>query len=151
MSLAEIYEEIRALLKDVQTATVDAPYTYSDDDLLYPLRSALRWARTKGVDTDADLALNGTLSPTPTETVGVLLSYRVASQLLRGDMISKLGTGELGLYFRAGDSIIDTKTAATVFRGAAKVYDDEVRLLLSQILSSDVSSAAIFGDDTLSV
>jgi hypothetical protein len=147
MTKAELFEEIRTRLSEPQTATVENPYTYDDTELTYHVRSAIRWVQqAKGITTTAAMATNGTLSPEPTDQVGYLLALRVASQLLRSDMISRLTAGDMGVYFRAGDNIIDTKTVATSFKATASVYDAELEHLVAMILSgSDFDTSTALG------
>ncbi len=145
MTKAEMFEEIRTRLAEPQTATVEEPYTYDDTDLTYHVRSALRWVQqAKAITTTAVMSTLGVLSPEPTDQVGYLVALRVASQLLRSDMISRLNAGDMGVYFRAGDNIIDTKTVAISFKAAASVYDLEIEHLVALILSDatiDTSTA----------
>ena len=150
MTKQELFEEVRTLLRDAQVAAVSSPYRYGDEDLTYQIRSALRWARTQGVVTDAAMSTEGELAPEPSEPVGLLLAYRTAANLLQGDLISRLHSGELGMYFRAGDNIIDTKTAAGAFRFAAALFQNEVASLLFQLLSEN-NIGDVYGGPTLSV
>lgn len=151
MEKDELFEEIRALLTEPLDAMV-TPYTYSDEQLTTQVRSALRRISAKGVSTDAVMSLDGDLNPEPTESVGLLLAYSVASALLRGDMVQKLNTGEIGVYARMGSDILDTKTVANSMKTLSSAYDEEFKILLTIVLSDpDTAADNVFGDDTLSV
>jgi hypothetical protein len=150
MTKAELFEEIRVRLREPQVSSEEDPFLYTDDELVIHVRSALRWARVnRTISTDAEMAPDGTLLPEPSEEVGVLVALRVASQLLRSDMINRLNSGQMGIYFRAGDNIVDTKTVATNFKAAAQLYDAELESLVNVLLCDPTRSAgSFFGGST---
>lgn len=146
MGQDELYEEIRALLFEAQVDTVDKPWHYHDDELTFQVRSALRYLRAVGVSTDAEVDVDGTFTTSPTETIGTLLAYIVASRLLNGDLIQKLLEGEIGIHFRAGRDVMDTKTAAHAFREKASQYKVEAEALMTIVLTdADGGAESIFG------
>ena len=149
MTKSEIFEEVRTLLREPQTDTISDPWTYSDDDLVLQIRSALRHLKAKGVSTTTTVSVEGVMDTEPSDAVGTLIALRVASVLLRGDMIRKLNSGELGMYFKAGPDIVDTKTVATNFKKIASEYEDEFEIMLVLALS-ETSIGEVFGGPTLS-
>src|SRR3954471_2680622 len=97
---AEIFEEIRTLLRDAQKELgITNPQTYDDSDLILQVRSALRQLSALGVTTNTVMAVDGTFTPDPTDQIGVLLALKSTSTLLRGDMISRVTSGEFGVLF----------------------------------------------------
>lgn len=152
MTKAELFEEIRALLLEPQVNTVEDPWVYIDEDLEVQVRSALRRIKAIGVTTDAVMASDGTLDPEPTEAVGLLVAYSVVSSLLRGDLMQKLLEGELGVLWRAGGDMLDTKTGAREFSSAAGEYSDAAHALLTIILTDqDGGVESVYGEQTNSL
>lgn len=146
MDRDELFEEIRTLLREPQTATVANPYRYTDLDLVPQIRSALRYLRTTGVPSDAVMDTTGTLTTEPDETEGMLIAFRVAAMLLSGDLIKKLNDGELGVLFKAGPDTLDTKTATKSFETAAASYQQEFQKLLTIVLADvDGGTNNVFG------
>lgn len=152
MTKEELHEQIRVLLREPLKETVSGTWLYTDEDLVLYVRSALRSLVAKGVVTDAVMAADGTLSPEPSNRVGLLIAYHAASALLRGDMIQKLNTGEIGVAFRAGADSLDTKTVATTMKAIANAYDDDLTTLLTiELTDPDSAGQGVFGDSTLSM
>lgn len=146
MTRKEIYEEVRALLREPQIESVEDPYTYTDDELDVQLRSALRNLRSLGLPLRTQLLEEGVLAPQPSESQGVLLSLYIASGLLSGDLTQKLRDGDLGVYFRVGSDVIDMKTATTNFRQVSEKYRDRFEVLLTIALTDTVNaSGSVFG------
>jgi hypothetical protein len=143
---SELFEEIRSMLSDAQRDLgITNPQTYEDSDLILLVRSALRQIQALGVTTTAAMALDGTLNPEPTNQMGVLLALKTASTLLRGDMISRVVSGEFGVLFSMGSDTIDTKTAAITFRHVADGFDEDFRTLLTIVLSDIIDTLDPFG------
>jgi hypothetical protein len=149
MTRDELFEEIRTLLREPQLDSVSDPWTYSDEDLILQVRSTLRHLKAQGVTTTADMGTDGTMSADLTARHGALVSLHVATKLLRGDMIRKLNSGELGIYFKSGTDVVDTKTVANNFRDVSTKYDGEYEVLLLLSLN-DINGAEVFGGPTLS-
>jgi hypothetical protein len=135
MTRDELFEEIRVLLGEPQANLVDNPWEYSDLDLVPHIRSAIRHCRMKGVRMLAVISTDGDLTSAPTEGEGVLIALRVAGSLLKGDLLQKLLDGELGIYFRAGPDIVDTRDGAADFRRAADRYEGEFERALGIMLA----------------
>lgn len=153
MTKAELFEDIRALLREAPVATTLEPHRYRDDELVQYVRAALRHLRSIGVPTTTQLdsGVGAELTPQPSEQVGHLIALRVAAQLLNGDMIKKLNDGELGLFFRAGPDIVDTRDAVKAFKGAATGLEQEFSRLLMIVLSGTVDDGgSIFGQPSTS-
>lgn len=159
MTITEIFEEVRALIGEPQFDTVAEPYLYKDGELLRKLRSAVRQLSAKGVlwgeSSDLeDLVIDATeatpvFEEDPTTLQGVLLSLFVAVELLRGDLIKKLNAGEMGVYFRSGFDIIDTKKAGEDFRFAASIMQRELDVMLLRTLTSQLEGGdSVFGEQT---
>ena len=153
MDRDELFEEIRALLLEGQTvAGVVQPYRYDDTELIRQVRSSLRQLRVVGVSTEAEMTVDGTLDPEPTEAVGTLISYVVAARLLTGDMTQKLMEGELGVHFRAGRDVIDTKDAERGLQRVAVEYSLKADTMLTIVLSDqDGGANSVFGEQTTSL
>lgn len=150
MTRAELFEEIRAALLEPQVGTVQFPYTYTDDDLIVQVRSALRRLRTIFSDLTAELSNVGVLDPEPTEEEGLLIALFVIMRLLRGDLQKRLRNGELGVYFRSGPDIIDTKDVARGFTQVASDYAADYETLLTAVISKKQSvGASVFGTQEL--
>jgi hypothetical protein len=150
MTKDEIYEEIRSQLREAQEATVTTPWRYDDKDLVPQIRSALRYLRTVGLPVLAVMDTSGTFETDPTETEGLLIALRVVNRLLTGDLMRKLLDGELGVVFRTGSDLIDTKTASTVFESASSRSGEEFdRLLTIALANTDGGSRSIFGLQSL--
>lgn len=149
MNKDEIYEEIRALLREPQVGTVENPWRYDDYDLEIMCKSALRNLRIKGIPVTSAFTHEGELEPIPSETEGVLIALFVASRLLTGDLTQKLMDGELGIYFKAGPDVIDTQTVARHFHTVADKYDREFRTMLTVALTNlDGGDANVYGKPT---
>lgn len=137
MDKAELLEEIRGLLMEPQVETVEEPYHYPDDILIVQIRSAIRHLISLGVPIEVTVSTAGVFSDDLPDTHGLLVAYHVAMRLLRGDMIQKLKDGEMGVSFRAGRDVIDTKSAGYLFEGKADEYDLEYRVLLTNFLADE--------------
>lgn len=142
MTLDEILEEIRTLLREPLAATVETPWTYENEDLIPVIRSAMRHLRSAGVLTAPVLSQTGELETVASERVGLLASFRVSSQLLTGDLTTKLRDGEMGTYWRDGTDILDTREAVKRLEGASGRYESEYRRLLAIELTSATDSGA---------
>lgn len=139
---AELYEEIRALLREPQASTVDTPWFYDDDALTIQVRSALRHLRVLGLATGIDLTPDGVFNTDPEESLGVLLALYVSSSLLTGDLVRKLADGELGIYLNAGGDVIDTKTATIAFKETANGYQQRFEMMLTVVLTASTDEAS---------
>jgi hypothetical protein len=149
MQTEELYEEIRALLREPLTSTPAAPWRYTDAEFVPQVRSVLRKLKAVGVTTSAEMNEDGDFTTAPDDTVGLLLAYGVASRLLTGDMTRKLQDGEMGTYWRAGPDILDTKDVAKLFANAAAKYDEEFRAMLTMILTdADGGANSYFGESS---
>lgn len=142
MDKTEIYAEIRALLREPQAATTTNPWTYVDADLAPQVRSALRHLRVKGLTVTGVFDATGNFTTEATETEGMLISLFVAERLIVGDLMQKLNEGELGVIFKAGSDMIDTKQAATSFEKMASRYRTEFQTLLTIALASGADTTS---------
>jgi hypothetical protein len=145
MTRAELFEDIRALLREPQLNVSDTPWVYDDSELVIQVRAALRRLRNLEL-TAIEMSSEGVFSEDPTEEEGLLLSYYVAAKLLSGDLVQKLQSGELGLVFRAGTDTIDTKTGAIHLKDAALVYQQEYQMMLTRALTPLNRPSSVFGD-----
>lgn len=146
MTKAEIFEEIRALLREPQAGTVERPWNFTDADIVPQIRSALRHLRTRGLATTGVMDMRGEFTTVPaTEREGALIALFVAEKLVSGDLIQKLHDGELGVVFRAGSDMIDTKEAAKSFQKVATTYREEFQILLTIGLTDADGGTATYG------
>lgn len=152
MTKAELFEEIRSLLREPQIETVSDPWLYSDEDLEVQVRSALRHLRVLGLSVQAVWDENlKDFTTLPTEREGILIALIVAERLLTGDLIQKLYDGELGTYINAGGDVIDTKTATRAFQAAADRFRERIDLMVAVVNARDGNGehvAALFGGPT---
>lgn len=150
MTKAEWLEEIRVLLHDAQVETVAQPWTYAEPDLLIQIRSALRSLRAKGVLTTAVVDAAGEVTSEPTtDTEALCVAYIVAARLTQKDLVGKLRDGELGVLFKAGSDLIDTKQAARQFESVGSSYAAEAqRLLMLLIADADAGTESFFGEQS---
>lgn len=148
MTKSELFEEIRNLLREPQINTVSQPWLYTDQELTLQVRSAIRHLSVLGVQSfTAVMTTDGALTSEPTAEQGLLIALYVVQRLLVGDLTNKLLQGDLGIYFRAGSDIIDSKTAAGEFQKAATGYKAEYERLLTMVLSDAIDVAnSVFGD-----
>ena len=148
MNKAELYEEIKTLLSELQSGVVPSPWTYDENDFVPLLRSALRRLRTQGVVTTAVIATDGTFTADPlTELEGRLLAVAVVVSLVRTNLMQKLKDGELGVLWKAGTDTLDTKNAARSFEGAVASFEQEyAELLAIALASADGGLNSTFGD-----
>lgn len=145
MTKDDLFEDIRALLKQPQAFIIDEPWDYGDEDLIIHVRSALRHLRSRGVTLEVDFSIDGELTGDLTESTGVLVSLYVAAYLLRGDLNNKVLNGSVGVVWRAGMDMLDTKTAAISLVQAAKDYERQYKELLMIVLS-DAGTIEVFGE-----
>lgn len=148
MGLDEVREEIRSLIREPQLNVSANPWEYDNNDLIIQIRSALRRLRLYGITT-ATVDKDGTLTGTLDDVTGLLLASYVAFKLINGDLTQKLLDGELGLVFRAGTDMIDTKTATIHFREVASDYKDEYDALLAIALTSSDGISQVFGEQAV--
>lgn len=145
MVKADLFEHVRALLRDAQQDLGIAPQVYTDDELILHVRSALRHVKAIGVVTDAAMTTLGVLAPEPADDVGVLLALKIVITMLRGDMIQRVTSGEFGVLFSMGNDTIDTKTAAIQFKNTADDFEEDYRNLLTLILSDLIKTQDVYG------
>lgn len=131
MNEAELYEEIRALLREAQVSKVSDPWKYTDEDFVPQTRSALRNLRVRGLLVEGAMDSDGIFTTEPTEIEGLLIAYFVAERLVSGDLLQKLADGELGMVFKTGPDLIDTKTATRSFEDFGKRWRMEFDALLA--------------------
>jgi hypothetical protein len=149
MTGAEVAQEIRSLLREPQLNTVSTPWTYDAGDLNVQIRSAFRYLRVLGVDPIATVDADGEFSEDIAENVGLLVAYYVAHRLVAGDLAQKLIDGELGVLFRTGTDIIDTKTASQSFKAVAAEYEFRFDTLLAMSLTdAEGGSSSVYGGQT---
>lgn len=150
MTKSDLFEEIRNLLRDAQVNTVSNPWLYSDEELTFQVRSAIRHLTVKGISLSAVMSSVGALSPEPTTEQGLLIALYVVARLLSGDLVHKLLQGELGVSYKSGPDSIDTKGAASEFSKAADKYQMEYESLLTMSLTDTVDAgSSVFGDQTV--
>jgi len=151
MQKAEVYEEIRALLREPQVNTVTKPWNYRDEDIVPQIRSALRYLRTGSglAAVVGAMDATGTFAPEPTDMEGMLIALFVAHRLIGGDLTQKLAAGELGVLFKTGGDTIDTKQASSEFQKVASAYADRFNVMLAIALANqDGGSNSVIGDST---
>lgn len=149
MTVDELYEEIRAQLREAQEGAVAKPWRYGNADIVPQVRSALRHLRVLGVPLAPTMTTAGVLSEELTETQGLLVALRVVQRLLSGDLVQKLLDGELGVVYRSGADYVDTKTASMAFTSLATSVDEEFqRYLMIALANADGGSNSIFGLQT---
>lgn len=142
MDKEELYGEIRALLREPQTSTALQPWTYADRDFVPLVRSALRQLRVRGLTVTGAMDGTGEFTENPTEMEGMMIAYYVADHLLSGDLIAKLNDGELGVTFKSGSDLIDTKQAAKSFEKSASLFRDEFQTLLTIALTDGINATS---------
>ena len=148
MDKQELHEEIRAILREALIESSLKEWHYRVDELDAQIRSALRYLRTIGVDLGgAVMDTMGVLDPEPEEDVGVLVSYFVAHRLLTGDLIQKLTDGELGIYWKEGLDVIDTRDQLRSMNKSAAEIHDRYNRILNIILTGQVDDgASVYGE-----
>lgn len=149
MNETDIFEEIRAILREPQVSSVANPWNYTDADLIPQVRSAIRNLRARGYAAEAEMGADGVFVTEPSETEGMLLCYFVAERLLSGDLLQKLMDGELGVVFKAGADMIDTKTSAMSFSAAGDRFRDEFRTLLAIAMAGEDNGDSVLSSQTI--
>lgn len=147
MTKAELIEEVRSLLREAQLDTVSKPWHYTDVDFVPQIRSALRFLRTRGLAVAGVMDKDGTFSVEPADEMeGSLIALFVAAKLVSGDLTQKLADGELGVIFKAGSDLIDTRSAAQSFsKTATEFYDQFQSLLTIALTNADGGLNSVFG------
>jgi hypothetical protein len=146
MTKDEIYEEIRTQLREAQESVVTSPWKFGDKDFVPHIRSALRHLRAVGVVTTGVMGTDGEFSADPGEIEGLLIVHLLVGRLLTGELTRKLLDGELGVVFRSGGDMLDTKTATTAFREVATQAKEQYDSLLTVALANaDGGSNSIYG------
>lgn len=154
MTAAELFEEIRTLLREAQANTIETPWLYRDMDLIVQIRSAFRYLRTVGVVSLADYQMDETgvillddEEDEIEEADGVMVAHLVAVRLIKGDLVQKLASGEVNVMYKAGLDTIDTREASKALGMAANAFSSTFQTLLTISLSGTVNEAAsVFGD-----
>jgi hypothetical protein len=136
MDASEIFEDMRSRLNELQVNTVDRPWEYELDDLIPRVRSAMRYLRAANVYVNSTMSGEGVLSAPVTTIVGVLVSALATMNMIKGDLLGKLRDGELGVIFRTGADLIDTKTSALRLDAGVATLEAEVATLMAIALSS---------------
>jgi len=137
MNWDELIEHIRDLLLLPQQRISAQPWVYDDEDFIVPIRSAIRHLKGVGaIVMPLTLSKDGILSRELLEDEGLVIAHYVARNMIKGDLTNKLGEGELGLYFRAGPDIIDTRRATDFFEESARSYENEYKKILAVRLSA---------------
>jgi len=116
---------------------VERPWAYKDMDLVRHIRSLLRYLTVIGIGTSGVMATDGTFTTEPSDREGLLIAYGVASRLLRGDLLQKLQAGEMGVYFKAGADVIDSKQAGKTLESYATSYEEHFEVLLAILLAGE--------------
>ena len=113
----------------------------------------MRAVRAVGIALEPTMSKAGVLSLDLSDTLGTLISAMSASRIVKGDLLMKLRDGELGVIFRTGADLIDTKTIANELRTSTGTMEDEVATLIAVALASSSQStlstgAYRYGDQT---
>jgi hypothetical protein len=138
MTKDEVFTHIRSLLREaLDTLGAGVTLLYEDDVLLDQTKAALNYLIAVGVTTDTVVDSSDELTPEPSTRLGVLLALRVVAVLLRGDLTQRLLSGSMGMIFRMGNDLIDTKTAATQFKSIASDYSKEFISILTIELTAE--------------
>jgi hypothetical protein len=149
MDKKELYEEIRALLLEPLSEVGADEWKFSEVELVRQVRSAIRRVRIAGIPIAQEMSEEGELSEELTFDVGMLIAYSVVARLLRGYLTQQLLDGELGIMWRAGQDVIDTKTAGQGFQRKASEYELEYQGLLATIFANrDGGTNSVFGGPT---
>jgi hypothetical protein len=136
MTATELFEDIRARLNELPVNTVSTPWAYRPEELVHHARTAMRYLRASGVVVTPTLDGEGALSAPLSDTIGVLVSLLTSASMVRGNLLKKLGDGELGVVFRTGADLIDTKTAAIRLESAADEMATSTKELMAIALAS---------------
>lgn len=146
MDQETLFEEIRTRLREAQEDCVSDPWIYDDEDLIVGVRSALRHLRSLGVSLDLSMNMSGTFVTDPTETQGMLIALKVASDLLVGDLTKKLNKGELGVSFKSVMDTYSSTEASRAFQNSARAFERDFRTLLTIVLTNSADTASgVFG------
>lgn len=128
-----------------------SPWLYTDEDLVLSTRSAIRHLRAIKLTLLFDMDNSGAFDTDPTETEGMLLALKVASDLLKGDLARKLNSGELGVSVKSVLDTFSTTEASRGFQKSASAYDMDFRTLLSIVFTDATDTASgVFGQQGLS-
>lgn len=146
MDQETLFEEIRTRLREAQEDCVSDPWIYEDEDLVVSVRSAIRHLRSLGVSLDLSMNLSGVFDTDPTETQGMLIALKVASDLLLGDLTKKLNKGELGVSFKSVMDSYSSTEASRAFQNAGKAFAMDFKTLLTIVLTNNTDTASgVFG------
>lgn len=136
-ALAIIAVMRRRLGEALVTIGETVPPTYSDRLLLEHVSGAAIELEVRGMlddeyTVDVDTS---TITPEPSTIDGLLLGARAAADLVSGDFVGRILTGELGVSFRTGVDSISTTEAARLISNEAKSLNSWFRQLATLKMS----------------
>lgn len=114
---------------------------YLDEFLLEYVKTSNFILQSLGVETAVTVDPSAeTITPDPTDVIGLLLAYQSAATLIGDDLITRLKSGELGLSFSTGITDISTNQAAITLRTSANKLISDLELLMAAYFAGDPNS-----------
>ena len=112
--------------------------TYLDGFLIKYIET-INWILVSmGLDEEVVVDANAvSITPDPTNKVGLLLAYGAASNLISDDLAQKVKSGELGLSFSTATTEITTNQAAITLSGTSKKLWSDFNSLFTAYMSED--------------
>jgi hypothetical protein len=111
---------------------------YLDEFLLEYVKTSNFLLESLGAETGVTVdPAAETITPDPSDVIGLLLAYQSAATLIGDDLITRLKSGELGLSFSTGVTDISTNQAAITLRTSANKLISDYELLLTAYFAGD--------------
>lgn len=115
--------------------------TYLDSFLMKYIET-INWILVSmGLDEEVAVdAVAVSITPDPSNKVGLLLAFGAASNLIADDLANKVKSGELGLSFSTATTEITTNQAAITLSGTSKKLWSDFNRLFTAYMSEDPNS-----------
>ena len=138
MTTAELLEIVEQFIG--QTAAVLGGETedYSHPFILEHLKTVNFMLNAAGITTSVVVdPVAETITPAPTDKLGLLLAVKTATAIIKGDLIKKVRLGELGVSFKTGATSITTSDAAKRLTDFSDQLMHKSDMLETMFLSED--------------
>ena len=144
MTTAEVLVIMRQLIGEVAAVLEGEIEFYDDTTLLSHVKTADFLLKSAGVVTAVVVdPVAETITPAPADAVGLLLSYKAAVLVLRGDLTKRVRLGELGVSFKSGATSITTTEAVRSLNTGTNNLTTAFETLLTLFLSDDPNSVFV--------
>jgi len=144
MTTAEILAIVEQFIGQADAILGGEHGDYTDPFILDHLKTVNFMLKSSGIDTGVAVdPVAETITPAPTDKLGLLLAVKTATVIIKGDLIKKVRLGELGVSFKTGATSITTSDAAKRLTDFSDFLMRKSEMLETMFLSEDPNTVIL--------